>query len=99
MVCPRLKRTAMTMRHDAIARVLHEQVLLAGGTSQLEPKLYCASKRRPDLSGSLTVTTDFALDVTVRHPLADSYASMSKRELGVAAAGATQKAHAVLPLD
>jgi hypothetical protein len=93
MACPKLKRTAMTRRHDNIAGVIAHYVVLAGGVCEHERKLFCTSATKPDLSGALGHDREFHLDVTVRHPMCGSYVGVSKRQLGVARQGALQKEH------
>ena len=69
--CGQLKRKAMTVRHDAIVRLLRDSFHHVGAVVHVEPRLYDTKRVRPDLD-TLLPDVNMMLDVAVTHPGAPS---------------------------
>src|SRR3569623_1798397 len=67
--CKKLKRKAMTVRHDAIVRLLRAAFHHVGAVVHVEPRLYDTERVRPDLDILLpdqNVMLDVAVTTQVR---------------------------------
>src|SRR3569623_1369726 len=65
--CKKLKRKAMTVRHDAFVRLLRDAFHHVGAVVHVEPRLYDTERVRPDLD-ILLPDQNVMLDVAVTHP-------------------------------
>ena len=83
MSCDRLRRRAVTTRHDSIVLFLHRLCLSGGLVAEHEPRLDGVDRSRPDLAMFLDNQLVFT-DVTVCHPTAPSLLAYARRPLGAA---------------
>jgi hypothetical protein len=83
--CKKLKRKAMTVRHDAIVRLLRDAFHHVGAVVHVEPRLYDTERVRPDLD-ILLPDQNVMIDVAVTHP----GAPCRKTEYALAAANDLQ---------
>ena len=93
-MCPRLRRRAVTQRHDSIAFFLRNFLCQAGAPAEIEPRLMDNSRTRPDLSYILPrdfTQTLFLLDVSIVHPTAQSVLPLALRPLAASHLRARQK--------
>jgi len=67
--CDLLKRKAMTVRHDAIVRLLRDAFHHVGAVVHVEPRLYDTERVRPDLD-ILLPDQNVMIDVAVTNPVA-----------------------------
>jgi hypothetical protein len=93
--CPKLKRRAITTRHDRLLIVIRNFARRCGVPFYLEPNDYTG--RRPD--GDLAMAPGPVMtDVTVGHPLAPSYRSLPLQPLATAKRAAKKKHRKYDPL-
>jgi hypothetical protein len=72
--CTRLRRTAITQRHNQILHLLAKLVRMVGGATYIEPDWF--DGKRPDLQAYFP-DARYLLDVSVTHPSAPSYQRLS----------------------
>lgn len=82
--CHRARSAAITARHDSVVRLLAQWITRLGGSARLEPRpprdnpVADGGRRRPDLDVTLGASR-YLVDVTIRHPCAQSHVAMGGR--------------------